>query len=503
MKKEFKPNHGIGIAVLGAAWGDESKGKITAAIAEAYGMEEKDAYLWLRKLLKMGDEMMKFELICRFNGGANAGHTLITQKKKKIATHALPSGIIVPGTTNYISAGCVLNPYKIIEEINDIGKDVRGKLVISGQVQVVRPDHILLDLIGAAANGTTKNGIGPAYADRALRTEGDKKVDLSIGEVIGMGEQKANKIFLDILEYRAKLHGMGDDEKVQKMKEDVKDYVSAIFQLDNRFDISPNPNFLADEMEDGKNVLFEGAQSIPLGLGFGVSPYNTSSYTSPGVALANEGIRPEYLVETIGVTKAISSRVGKGPFPGAFGGIQTEAYCNNKDWGTVTKNSEIEKYGSRLEDNKIQELLRGNSFEVGIALRILANEYGASTGRPRSTGALDLVLLKQSIKKGGISQICLSHVDLLHLFERTLEGKVPVVVGYKDKDGNVRKYFPQNADQMYETVGNEVLEYWDAPHLEDMESVWGFAGKVSEGVGAPVNMVGVGPGGEDVCVRRG
>lgn len=329
--------------VVGCQWGDEGKGKIVDLLAA------------------------ESDLIARFQGGANAGHTIIVEDKKYVL-HLIPSGIIHPNKICLIGNGVVLDPFGFKEELDFLteqGIDYSGRLFISPSCNMVLPYHKLIDAVeeknrGTESIGTTKRGIGPAYVDKVARN------GIRIADMFNPDRLKAR------LEYQKKikekyLTGSTDE------KADLKRTFDELMKLVDVFkplvrDISL---LLAQASEEGKTILFEGAQGTMLDVDLGTYPYATSSNTTTGGALTGLGVGPHMIDRVIGIVKAYTTRVGAGPFP------------------------------TELID------------DTGEKLRKQGDEFGATTGRPRRCGWLDIVSLKHAVRINGVDAIAITKLDVL------------------------------------------------------------------------------------------
>ncbi len=318
-----------GIVITGLQWGDEGKGKIS--------------YL----LCKNAD------CVVRFQGGANAGHTVVVNNRK-LKFNILPAGSAA-GATPCIASGTVVDLEEVFEELELLGSiGLKPRLMISRAASIVLPIHKELDsriekVRGGRAVGTTRRGIGPTYSDKALRT-GIRVEDLL--------DENALKEKLEILE---RMHGdkPADLEKLKLIGERIAPYVGDV-EL-----------FINDLLDQGRKVVFEGAQGTLLDIDHGTYPYVTSSNTIAGAACTGCGIGPTRITEAIGVMKAYTTRVGAGVFPTELGG------------------------------------------ELGERLREAGQEYGTTTGRPRRVGWLDLPLLRYAVKISNIDWIALTKLDVL------------------------------------------------------------------------------------------
>jgi adenylosuccinate synthase len=388
--------------IVGAQWGDEGKGKIVDHLSE------------------------NVDIVARYQGGANAGHTVVVPSKgpggvanKEYVLHLIPSGIFHKHVTCVIGNGVVLDPAALmteIDQLNQLGIDVKGRLLISHNAHLIMPYHKLLDSIreqGGQKIGTTGRGIGPAYIDKYMRT-GIRVVDLLDRDTL------SRKLKLNIEEKNQLL------SKVYNSKElDVDAIIHEYQEFDKKIDeyVTDTSLYLNNALKKKKKVLAEGAQGALLDVDHGTYPYVTSSSPTSGGACTGLGIPPTAITSVVGVVKAYSTRVGNGPFPSEL---------NN---------------------------------EIGEQLRTTGGEYGATTGRPRRCGWLDLVSLRYSIRVNGIEKIAITKLDVLDNFEeirvctayrvngkkienfptdvRTLETVEPVYrvfKGWKSKTSEVRSY---------------------------------------------------------------
>jgi len=330
-------------AVLGCQWGDEGKGKIVDLLAA-------DA-----------------DVIARFQGGANAGHTIVVAGCKYVL-HLIPSGIIQSGKRCYIGNGVVLDPFSFEEELRFIegqGINHTGRLFVSAAANLVLPYHKLIDAVeertrGTGSLGTTQRGIGPAYVDKVAR-QGIRVVDLFAPERL-----RKRLDYQRIIKARY-LEG-SDDERadLDRTYERLLEFATLIKPM--VIDVSLA---LALAHKEGKTILFEGAQGSMLDVDLGTYPFATSSNTTVGGVLTGLGVGPKMIDEVVGVVKAYTTRVGAGPFP--------------------------------------TELIDA----TGEKLRALGDEYGATTGRPRRCGWLDLVALRHAARINGVDSIAVTKLDVL------------------------------------------------------------------------------------------
>ena len=412
--------------VLGAQWGDEGKGKMTDYLAE------------------------EADVVVRFQGGNNAGHTVVVGDKE-YKLHLIPSGILYSDKLNVIGNGVVVDPealFKEMDYLSGLGENITPeRLLISDRAQVIMPYHRILDELKEKARGkndigTTKKGIGPCYTDKVERC-GIRVCDLIKPEVL---RSKLEEYLPGKNDQIVKLYGGEalDLEEVYGMYkaygERMKPYVS---------DASVK---VFDSIKANKNVLFEGAQGTLLDIDFGTYPYVTSSNTVSGGICTGAGIGPTMIDSAVGIVKGYTTRVGKGPFP------------------------------TELDD------------EIGEWIREKGHEYGVTTGRSRRCGWLDLVILKTAARVSGLTSFGVTKIDTLAGLE-----KLKVCVGYK-LDGKVIDYFPASLEDLAkcEPVYEE-FEGWDdsinnATSYEELpENAKIYLKKIEEFTGVKISIVSVGP----------
>ncbi|MFQ5453529.1 MAG: adenylosuccinate synthase [Candidatus Zixiibacteriota bacterium] len=342
--------------IVGCQWGDEGKGKIVDLMSA-------DA-----------------DIIARFQGGANAGHTIVVDNKKYVL-HLLPSGIIHPGKICIIGNGVVLDPFGFKEELDFItsqGIDYHDRLWISPAINLVLPYHKLIDSVeeknrGTGSLGTTKRGIGPAYVDKIAR-QGIRIADLFSPERL-----KKRLEYQRILKEKYFTGSADEKTNLDRTYNELLELFEYIKPM--VIDVSL---YLYRAFKEEKNILFEGAQGSMLDVDLGTYPFATSSNTTTGGALTGLGIGPKMIDNIIGVVKAYTTRVGAGPFP------------------------------TELVD------------VAGEQLRHHGDEYGATTGRPRRCGWLDLVALRHAVRINGVNSIAITKLDVLDSFP-----EINVCVAYK------------------------------------------------------------------------
>jgi len=411
--------------ILGMQWGDEGKGRVVDAI------------------------MSKCDVVVRYQGGANAGHTVIVEGKKYVF-HILPSGMLYSGKVCVVGNGVVVDPYRLFEELGELasqGMD-RARLVVSGSAHVVMPYHKALDQLEERARskdkriGTTGQGIGPCYVDKFNRT-GIRVYDLMHPEmlrekldyILGLKNQIITGIYNET--------PMSFDtvyEKVMSWSERLSVY------------LGDSSSVIAKALNEGKSVLFEGAQGTMLDIDHGTYPYVTSSNPTCGGVLTGTGAGPKSIDRIIGVAKAYCTRVGEGPFP-------------SEDQG-----------------------------EHGNYLRERGHEYGATTGRPRRCGWLDLVALRYAARINGTTHLALTKLDVLSGLE---EIKVCVAYEYEGKkleDYPADTWMLSQVKPVYRTFKGFSKDTSKAKSMEDLpQAARDYVQFIEDQTGLPVMMLGVGP----------
>ncbi|MCM1992329.1 adenylosuccinate synthase [Oceanirhabdus seepicola] len=412
--------------VLGAQWGDEGKGKMTDYLAE------------------------EANVVARFQGGNNAGHTVVVGEKE-YKLHLIPSGILHDEKLNILGNGVVIDPKALfteIEYLEGLGTKVTPeKLAISDRANVIMPYHKELDRLKEIARGkdnigTTGKGIGPCYTDKVERS-GIRMCDLLHADVLREKLKNnieiKNKMITNVFSGEAL-----DFEKIyneylefgKKLKPFIKDTSVIIY----------------DAIKEGQNVLFEGAQGTLLDIDYGTYPYVTSSNTTAGGVCNGVGVGPTLIESAVGIAKAYTTRVGKGPFP-------TE--LNN---------------------------------EMGEHIRTVGHEYGVTTGRSRRCGWLDIVILKSAVRISGLTSLVITKIDTLAGID-----KISICVGYK-LDDKVIDYFPASLEDLAKCEPiYEVLDGWDesvadARTYDDLHpNAKAYIKRIEELTDVKVAIVSVGP----------
>ncbi|NTW49358.1 MAG: adenylosuccinate synthase [Chlorobiales bacterium] len=412
--------------LVGAQFGDEGKGKLVDYLSE------------------------KYDIVVRYQGGANAGHTICFDDKT-VVLHLIPSGIFNKKCTCVIGNGVVIDPdalLKEIETVKELGYDVEGRLFISHNAHLIMPYHKYLDtaseelLQGDKKIGTTGRGIGPSYMDKFARM-GIRIVDLLRPKVL---EEKLRAN----LEYKNALLTKVYCKEELDVEHTIKHYTDFDRTIDNY--VKNTQVYLTEQLKAGKSVLLEGAQGSMLDVDHGTYPFVTSSNPTSGGACTGSGIPPTLIGNVIGICKAYMTRVGNGPFP------------------------------TELNDAE------------GDAMRNIGHEYGATTGRPRRCGWLDLVALKYSIAINGITELAITKLDVLDSFK-----EIKICVGYKI-DGKSPKDFPTDTETLDAIVPQyKTFEGWctsneTAKTFEEMHpNAQRYIEFLEEELQIPVTFISVGP----------
>lgn len=411
------------VVVVGTQWGDEGKGKITDYLAE------------------------KADVVARYQGGNNAGHTILIDNKKYKLT-MVPSGIFNQNKLCVIGNGMVINPGALIEEIQYIQDNgfSTDNLKISDRAHVIMPYHLVLDALEEdrkAANkiGTTRKGIGPCYMDKAARN-GIRIADLMVPEAFA---EKARAIIADKNQVITQMYS-GEALDADSI---VNEYLELAEKL--RPYVTDTSVVLNDAIDAGKKVLFEGAQGVMLDIDQGTYPYVTSSNPSAGGVCIGSGVGPSKIREVIGVAKAYTTRVGDGPFP-------TEL------------------------DN-----------EIGQWIRDKGHEYGTVTGRPRRVGWFDSVVVRHARRVSGITGLSLNSLDVL-----TGLDTVKICTAYKFR-GELMEHYPANlklleeCEAVYEELPGWHEDISGAKQISDLpETTQRFIKRITELTGIPIAIFSVG-----------
>lgn len=358
--------------LLGLQWGDEGKGKLVDFITPDY------------------------DIVARFQGGANAGHTIIIEGEKYVL-HLIPSGIFRDNCQNLIGNGVVIDPISLKLEIKNLeysGIKVKDKLYISKRAHLILPTHRLLDKAseiskGVSKIGSTLKGIGPTYMDKTGRN------GIRVGDI---DESITDKVYNLTKKHREVLSNLNFELDEKELEEDFRKWWSSVYYLKD-FNIVDSEYFLNNSLSNGKSILAEGAQGSLLDVDFGSYPFVTSSNTTISGVISGLGISPQKINNVTGIFKAYTTRVGSGPFP------------------------------TELND------------EVGDLIRKKGNEFGSTTGRPRRCGWLDLPSLKYSIMLNGVTELNIMKIDVLSNLD-----KIKICIGYQI-DGQMVNYVPFNIER--------------------------------------------------------
>ena len=428
------------IVVIGSQWGDEGKGKLVDLLTD------------------------DVSAVVRFQGGHNAGHTLVIEGKKTVL-HLIPSGILREHVQCLIGNGVVLSPEALLKEMNELegnGIPVRERLRISAACPLILQYHIALDQArerrrGKAAIGTTGRGIGPAYEDKVARR------GLRLGDLVD------EKSFVAKLEDVIKFHNFSlinyyqaEPVSFEKVRDEILAMRDVLLPL-----IADIPQVLKEYSEAGDNVMFEGAQGALLDIDHGTYPYVTSSNTTAGGAAAGAGVGPCHLDYVLGITKAYATRVGAGPFP------------------------------SELLDSE------GAANEIGQYLADKGHEVGATTGRGRRCGWLDMVALNRACWVNSVTGLCLTKLDVLDGLE-----SIRLCVAY-ERDGKAVDILPLSADE-FEGCEPQYIDMpgWSESTLGITEfdklpaNAQAYINKVESLAGVPIDLVSTGPDRVETIIRR-
>ena len=414
--------------IIGAQWGDEGKGKVTDYLAE------------------------DCKVVARSQGGNNAGHTIVVDGKKH-KLHLLPSGILRKDIISVIGNGVVVNPDVLLNELDNLDGE-RGQLLISDRAHVIMPYHKLLDggeesSKGKSMIGTTGNGIGPCYSDKASRI-GIRMGDILDEDIIIERLEKAlprNQALLDHYGIKNTLTIDNLLDLCRKWKDELGEY------------ITDTSLFVSKHIDNGDNVLLEGAQGVHIDIEYGTYPFVTSSSPTTAGAALGSGIAPSKITDVVGVTKAYLTRVGSGPFP------------------------------TELED------------EVGEMIREKGQEFGTTTGRPRRCGWLDLVMLELSNRICGFSSLAIMKLDILSDMD-----EIKVCVAYKDDKGSEINHFPSSLSYLakckpvYKTFPGWSSSGIDIPNGIIPDEMNKFLDFISESLSIPISIVSLGPGREETII---
>ena len=416
-----------GTCVIGLQWGDEAKGKLVDLLTD------------------------HFDIVVRYQGGANAGHTVVVGDET-YKLHHIPSGILNPDVINVVGPGVVLNPPTILEEIDSLlARGIKvdsDNLMLSDRLHVVLPWHLEEDRllnqqpVDGESIGTTLRGIGPCYRDKVGRSWAVRLGDLSRPDF-------ADKIRSIVTSKQQLFDGLSGDIQLDaaQIYEEFQQYAQRLQPF-----VQDTTGYLLDAVENQQRVLFEGAQGALLDIDHGTFPFVTSSNSSGVGVAAGSGVPPRWIQRVLGVCKAYSTRVGGGPFP-------TE------------------------QDNPI-----------GQTIRDLGNEYGTTTGRPRRCGWFDAVAVRYARRLSGVDGLAVMMMDVVSQLP-----EIQICIGYQI-DGQRLDVFPSHADDLrriqpiYETIPGWQTDVTAARKMEDLPAgAHQYLQRGSELVGCPVDVVSVGP----------
>jgi len=420
-------------AVIGSQWGDEGKGKVVDYLAE------------------------HMHYVARFNGGNNAGHTVINEFGT-FKIHLVPSGIFARSTVGLIGGGVVIDPAVLIEEIellNKAGVGVDGRLWISPRAHLIMPYHKILDGLyeeakGEGATGTTRRGIGPVFADK-VSYNGIRWSDFAREDVLSarlkMQIELKNKIMIALGGSALKFEGVF--ETYRGYYEKVKPYIRELFSL------------VQDGLKADKNFLLEQAMGTFLDTDWGTYPFVTASTTIPSAASAGLGIPPRYITNVVGVTKAYTTRVGSGPLPTEIHDTSSEVY---------------EQFA----------------------------EVAATTGRIRRVGWLDLEIVRTAVELSGVTELCLTKLDVLSGLD-----EIQVCMGYQLNGKDVRyadvdTYGLDEVELVYQKIKGWNEDISKARSFDQLpQNAQAYVKLIEASAGAPVKWIGVGPEREATIRREG
>ncbi|MFZ7276034.1 adenylosuccinate synthase [Avibacterium endocarditidis] len=426
---------GKSVVILGAQWGDEGKGKIVDLLTD------------------------RVKYVVRYQGGHNAGHTLIINGEKTVL-RLIPSGILRENVTCLIGNGVVLSPEALMQEMGELegrGINVRNRLLISEACPLILPYHVAMDhareaALGKKAIGTTGRGIGPAYEDKVARR------GLRVGDLFDL-ESFAEKLknILDYynfqLEHYYKVEPVDYEKTLAAIKEVAPIITGMVADVTAILDIA---------RKNGDNILFEGAQGTMLDIDQGTYPYVTSSNTTAGGVSTGSGFGPRHIDYVLGIIKAYCTRVGGGPF------------------------------ATELFD------------DVGAEIARKGNEFGAVTGRPRRCGWFDAVAMRRAIQVNSISGFCMTKLDVLDGFD-----EIKICVGYKMPNGEIAEFAPlaakdwEGVEPIYETLPGWKESTFGVTDVNKLpENTRKYIKRIEEVTGVPVDILSTGPDRVETMILR-
>lgn len=410
--------------IVGLQWGDEGKGKIVDLLAS------------------------KYDFVVRYQGGHNAGHTIVLDGKK-IALHLIPSGVLNPKAVNIIGNGVVVSPSHLIQEMQ-LFEALEGRLFVSDRAHMILPHHVEIDVAkekmrGANAIGTTGRGIGPCYTDKVARS-GFMIMELLDEETLS---QKLQSYFDDNKKL-FEAYGI-KTPALEELKKELRGYKEALGPF-----IANTTQMVWKALKEGKNILLEGAQGTLLDIDHGTYPYVTSSNTIAAGSCSGVGLSPKEIGKVIGIAKAYSTRVGNGVFP-------TEL-CD----------------------------------EIGAKLREQGAEFGTTTGRPRRCGWFDAVAVRYACRLNGVDSVALMKLDVLNGFE-----KIKICVAY-ERDGERFDYMPSSMDGVIPVY--EEMDGWEslkgAKTFDDLpQNAQKYVLRLEELVECKIDIISVSPERNDTIFR--
>ncbi|MEA3494409.1 MAG: adenylosuccinate synthase [Bacteroidota bacterium] len=398
--------------IMGSQWGDEGKGKMVDIVSQ------------------------KMDLVVRFQGGANAGHTVIIEDKKFVL-HLIPSGVISGKSKNIIGNGCVIDPVTLSEEMENMEKSgvsiSKNNFFISAEAHIVTPLHKILDKELNEKIGTTSRGIGPTYMDKVQRS------GIRMESILdGTFEQK----FIEQLAYYKRNYTFINDTKISKIKDELPNILKSATKI--KPFITDTKKIIYESIQKNKNILYEGAQGTLLDIDHGTYPFVTSSSTTIGGALTGAGVFIEF-DKRIGIMKSYTTRVGEGPFP------------------------------TELRD------------ETGEKLRANGNEFGATTGRPRRCGWLDLPLVKKAIMLNGFNYLIITKLSVLSGFD-----KIKVAIDRDKNDNPIYKEFDGWEKEVY-----GITDINELP-----KNCINYINFIEEYLNVPIGIISTGPNRKHLIVKN-
>ncbi|MCW9715232.1 MULTISPECIES: adenylosuccinate synthase [Avibacterium] len=426
---------GKSVVILGAQWGDEGKGKIVDLLTD------------------------RVKYVVRYQGGHNAGHTLIINGEKTVL-RLIPSGILRENVTCLIGNGVVLSPEALMQEMGELegrGINVRDRLLISEACPLILPYHVAMDhareaALGKKAIGTTGRGIGPAYEDKVARR------GLRVGDLFDL-ESFAEKLknILDYYNFQLEHYYKVEPVDYEKTLAAIKEVAPIITGM-----VADVTAILDVARKNGDNILFEGAQGTMLDIDQGTYPYVTSSNTTAGGVSTGSGFGPRHIDYVLGIIKAYCTRVGGGPF------------------------------ATELFD------------DVGAEIARKGNEFGAVTGRPRRCGWFDAVAMRRAIQVNSISGFCMTKLDVLDGFD-----EIKICVGYKMPNGEIAEFAPlaakdwEGVEPIYETLPGWKESTFGVTDVNKLpENTRKYIKRIEEVTGVPVDILSTGPDRVETMILR-